>query len=101
MPEIVYCYTCNRGQPLQVQSTGLRTCGVCHNDELGETIDPGLVPPAYRPRPAEGWWCDRCNGAVDTVCLCARCHAVAERRWIPEVAADYRTRRPAPPARVL
>lgn len=101
MPEIVYCYTCNRGQPLQVQSTGLRTCGVCHNDELGETIDPGLVPPAYRPRPAEGWWCDRCNGAVDTVCLCARCHAVAERRWIPEFAADYRTRRPAPPAELV
>ena len=46
MPEIVYCYTCNRGQPLQVQqvqSTGLRTCGVCHNDELGETIDPALT----------------------------------------------------------
>lgn len=43
MPEIVYCYTCNRGQPLQVQSTGLRVCSVCQNDELGETIDPALT----------------------------------------------------------
>jgi hypothetical protein len=45
MPEIVYCYTCNRGQPIEVDPKrgGWRTCSVCKNDELGETIDPALT----------------------------------------------------------
>lgn len=66
MPEIVYCYTCNRGQPVEVDLTrgGWRTCAVCHNDELGETVDPALMggrvpaavtPPAIRWEPAPGY----------------------------------------------
>ena len=66
MSEIVYCYTCNRGQPLEVDLArgGWRTCAVCHNDELGETVDPALTggripaavtPPAVRWDPAPGY----------------------------------------------
>lgn len=59
MSEIVYCYTCNRGQPIQVDPAreGWRTCAVCHNDELGETVDPALtggrVPGAVTRYPPE------------------------------------------------
>lgn len=107
MSELAFCRTCNRGRPVEVlmHRGGWRTCAVCHGDDLGETITPEPRPLA--PRTAEGWWCAQCNGVVDTVYtlereldvyLCARCHAVAERRWIPEFAADYRTRPLAPPA---
>lgn len=45
MSEIAYCYTCNRGQPVETlpQRHGWRICAVCKNDELGETVDPALT----------------------------------------------------------
>jgi hypothetical protein len=58
MSEIVYCYTCNRGRPIEVDPKrgGWRTCSVCKNDELGETIDPALTGGRsflYSPRVVE------------------------------------------------
>ena len=43
MSEIVYCYTCNRGQPLDPAARPYRVCSVCKNDELGEPVDPALT----------------------------------------------------------
>jgi len=45
MSEHAYCYTCNRAQLVEVDPArgGWRTCAVCKNDELGETVDPALT----------------------------------------------------------
>ena len=107
MSEIRYCYTCHRAQVVEevTHREGWRICSVCKNDGLGETVAPELRPLPQPPGSFKVWWCDICNGAVDTkvppagdrVCMCARCWGAVEERPMSENAKDYRTRivRPA------